>query len=130
MQLAKRRSPDQNNQRRARHRKVCAVCLLISGLAIIEACVPAAPRDSASSGKTPRTISLRLRGAATDALVYVDDEYIGYFKYVQEHGVALPAGKHRITVEKHGHFPWDTSVNVKEGDPLILFDVKLDRVPD
>jgi len=75
-------------------------------------------------------VSLRIQGAASDATVYIDDEYIGYFAYVQSRGVALPPGKHRITVEKAGYFPWDMLVEVKEGDPLIRLNAELKRIPD
>ena len=45
-------------------------------------------------------------------------------------GVALPPGKHRITVEKSGFFPWDRLVEVREGDPPIQLDVGMVKIPD
>ncbi len=77
-----------------------------------------------------RTTSLRVAGAAADASVTIDDKYIGPFAYVSRHGVALPPGKHRITVEKTGFFPWDRLVEAHEGDPPIRLDVTLTPIPD
>jgi hypothetical protein len=78
----------------------------------------------------PKTVSLRVKGSLSDAMVHIDDEYIGNFSMVQARGVALPPGKHRISVERSGYFPWDTVVEVKEGDPTVHLDVKLERIPD
>lgn len=78
----------------------------------------------------PVTTSLRVKGTTPDASVTVDDQYLGAFAYVAAKGVALPPGRHRITVEKTGFFPWDKIVEVKEGDPPISLDVALTRVPD
>ena len=66
--------------------------------------------------------------APADASVTVDDQYLGFFGYVAKHGVAMPAGKHRITVEKTGFFPWDKVVEA-QGPPVEL-DVVLTRIPD
>jgi hypothetical protein len=79
---------------------------------------------------TVRTTSLRVQGAAPDASVTVDDRYLGAFAYVQAHGVAMPPGKHRVTVEKTGFFPWDHLVEVHEGDPPVQLDVVLVKIPD
>ena len=80
--------------------------------------------------ETPRTTSLRFAGAPRDASVTIDDKYLGAFVYVQRHGVALPPGKHRITVEKIGYFPWDKLVIAREGDPPLKLDVTLTKIPD
>jgi hypothetical protein len=85
---------------------------------------------SACAGAAPRTTSLRVGGAPPDATVTIDDRYLGAFAWVQKRGVALPPGKHRITVEKAGYFPWDEVVEAREGDAPIKLDVKLVRVPD
>jgi hypothetical protein len=76
----------------------------------------------------PPTTSLRVKGKPPDASVTVDDRYLGALVYVAAHGVALPPGKHRITVEKPGFFPWDTVVEAK--DKPIHLDVTLTRIPD
>jgi hypothetical protein len=63
-----------------------------------------------------------------DASVTIDEQYIGPLRYVAAHGVRLPIGEHRITVEKEGYFPYD--VAVVAGRDSIRIDVKLVRVPD
>jgi hypothetical protein len=85
---------------------------------------------AACAGAAPRTTSLRVGGAAPDASVTVDDRYLGSFALVSKRGVALPPGKHRITVEKTGFFPWDKLVEAHEGDPPIQLDVTLTPIPD
>jgi hypothetical protein len=88
-------------------------------------------------GDIPKsTTTLRLSGAPPTAEVYVDDQPIGELSFVQAHGVALPPGLHRITVQAPGYFPHDVAVQAKEpervGDeqPPIRLDVRLVPVPD
>ena len=82
------------------------------------------------AAEPPPTTSLRVQGAPGDASVTIDDRYLGIFGYVQKRGVALPPGKHRITVEKTGFFPWDRLVEAHEGDPPVQLDVTLVKIPD
>jgi hypothetical protein len=58
----------------------------------------------------------------------VDDQLIGSLKFVEKHGLSLPAGQHRITVEKNGYFPFDKLVEAT-GGPIQL-DVVLEPIPD
>lgn len=78
----------------------------------------------------PATVSLRVKGNVRDAHVTIDDQYLGAFAYVAKKGVALPPGRHRITVEKNGYFSWDKIVVANEGDPPIKLDVILVEIPD
>ena len=78
----------------------------------------------------PRTTSLRMNGTPPDARVSVDDQKLGALAFVAEHGVALPPGRHRVTVEKPGYFPYDEIVNVEEGDPPVSLAVTLAKIPD
>jgi hypothetical protein len=76
-------------------------------------------------------VSLRLtRAKATprDAGVWIDEEFIGPLTFVVVHGVRLPVGKHRITVQKSGYFPWDRLVEA-DRQPITL-DIVLDPIPD
>jgi hypothetical protein len=77
---------------------------------------------------TPQTVSLRVKGNVPDAQVTIDDIAIGNLGYVAAHGVALPPGKHRVTVERQGYFPWD-AVLVADDEPIHI-DVKLVPIPD
>ena len=63
-----------------------------------------------------------------DAAVTIDEEYIGPLGYVSARGVKLPAGKHRISIEKPGYFPWDRLVEA--GSEPVHFDVTLEPIPD
>ena len=79
----------------------------------------------------PQTTSLRVKGAPEapkDASVTIDDQYVGALAFVAARGVALPEGKHRITVEKAGYFPWDRVVEARH-QPIYL-EVELTRIPD
>jgi hypothetical protein len=94
---------------------------LASALLSATACLP-----------TARTaVSLRVHraeGTPHDAQVTIDEQYIGPLYYVARHGVRLPTGEHRITVEKEGYFPWDALV-VADREPITL-EVKLRPIPD
>jgi hypothetical protein len=82
-------------------------------------------------GSEPVTAPLSLERSAKsprDAVVTIDEEYIGPLGYVAARGVKLPAGKHRITIEKPGYFPWDRLVDA--GTEPIHFDVELEPIPD
>jgi hypothetical protein len=63
-----------------------------------------------------------------DASVYIDEQFVGFLGVVAARGVRLPEGKHRVTVEKAGYFPWDELV-VSDRTPITL-KVELRRVPD
>ena len=88
----------------------------------LASCQPAAERPAVS-------LSLA-RGAKSppDAAVTIDEEYIGPLGYVAARGVKLPAGKHRITIEKPGYFPWDRLVEATTQP--VHFDVVLEPIPD
>ena len=80
------------------------------------------PRAAVSLGFQPPARAVR------DATVTIDEEYIGPLGYVANHGVRLPVGEHRITVEKDGYFPFDTIV-VADRQPIHLA-VELVPIPD
>jgi hypothetical protein len=74
-------------------------------------------------------VSMKIKyDAPADAAVMIDEEYIGPLSYVAAHGVRLPKGEHRITVEKEGYFPFDQLV---ESDrETIHLNVKMVEIPD
>lgn len=74
------------------------------------------------------TVSLRMKGNVAEAQVTVDDIALGPLGYVAAHGVALPVGEHRVTVEHGGYFPWDRLVKA-EKDPISL-EVVMVPIPD
>jgi hypothetical protein len=95
---------------------------LLVALAFILACGP--PPVSL------KTVSLRMTGAPPEARVTVDDQIVGSLDMVEARGVALPPGKHRVSVEAPGFFPFDTIVEAKEGEKLVHVEAKLVPVPD
>jgi hypothetical protein len=76
----------------------------------------------------PATVSLRVKGNVADAEVTIDDIPVGAIAFVEARGVALPPGRHRITVEKTGYFPWDALVEAKSD--TIHLQVTLVPIPD
>ena len=93
--------------------------LLILSLA---SCQPPAARPGVSLSLS------RSKESPRDASVLIDEEYIGVLGYVAARGVRLPSGKHRITIEKPGYFPWDRLVEA--GNDPIHLDITLEPIPD
>jgi len=93
-------------------------------LGLVLACGgPAAP--------TAVTTSLRMSGSPPDARVTIDEQMVGTLDVVIARGVALPPGKHRISVEAPGYFPTDTIVEAKESDRTpIRVEAKLVPIPE
>jgi hypothetical protein len=76
-------------------------------------------------------VTLKMRRAPEtpkNASVSIDEQYIGPLVYVGSHGVRLPIGTHRITVEKDGYFPFDQLVTSDRDDIELI--VKLEPIPD
>ncbi len=80
-------------------------------------------------GRAAVSMSVKLSARSPgDASVFIDEEYVGPLGYVAAHGVRLPVGEHRITVQKDGFFPWDRLV-VADREAVRL-DVDLEPIPD
>jgi len=93
---------------------------LALGLAMVACGPPLRAAVSLSVVREPKT--------PRDAAVIIDEQYIGPLDYVASRGVRLPLGKHRISIEREGYFPYDVVVDA--GDDPIRLDVKLDPIPD
>src|ERR1051325_10433255 len=79
------------------------------------------------AGQAAVTLKMqRSKETPRNASVSIDEQYIGPLNVVASHGVRLPVGTHRITVEKEGYFPFDRLVTADRDD--ILLDVKLEPV--
>ena len=81
---------------------------------------------------TPPTTSLRVSAAQSApkaARVTIDDEPVGSLDLVVKRGVALPPGKHHITIEADGFFPWDAEVDAGESGGVVTLDVKMVPIP-
>lgn len=93
--------------------------------------LPALIAVGCATGVGRAAVTLRLvrpQGVPKDAGVWIDEEFIGPLTYVAAHGVRLPVGEHRITVQKQGYFPWDRRV-VADRKPIQL-EVVLRPIPD
>ncbi len=67
-------------------------------------------------------------GTPKNALVYIDEHYIGTLAALEAKGVRLPEGEHRLMVEKTGYFPFDRIV-ISEVKAIDL-KIELLRLPD
>jgi hypothetical protein len=105
----------------AKARKTSAIVVLGAALMALASACQIIPHSA-------ETVSLRVQGNVPDAQVTIDDIPIGALSYVAAHGVALPPGKHRVTVERNGYFPWDAVLEAQ--DEPIHIDVKLVPIPD
>ncbi len=72
---------------------------------------------------------LKLHGTPRDALVTVDDRYVGKLAAVEHFGIELPAGEHTVTVEKPGYFPSDVLIRVPP-DGVANATLELTAIPD
>ena len=93
------------------------VALAVFGSACGPQPVPAVTLKMQRSAETPKNAS-----------VSIDEEYIGPLHIVASHGVRLPIGTHRITVEKDGYFPFDRLVTADRDDIKLV--VTVEPVPD
>ena len=100
--------------------KASKLCLVLAlGLAACQSGV----------GRAAVSMSMKLSARAPgDASVFIDEEYVGPLGYVAAHGVRLPVGEHRVTVQKDGFFPWDRLVVADRA--AVPLDVDLEPVPD
>lgn len=92
--------------------------------------IPLALLLASGCAGAPKTVSFRLHANVDEASVTVDDQLLGSAAFVQKRGVALPPGTHRVTVERPGYFPFDELVEAKEGQPPIVLEVALEKIPD
>jgi hypothetical protein len=81
-------------------------------------------------GAPPKTVSFRMAGTPPFASVTIDDENVGSLALVASRGVALPPGKHRVTVEAPGYFPEDREVEAMPGSGPLRLDLALVKIPD
>ncbi|HEU4536129.1 MAG TPA: PEGA domain-containing protein, partial [Polyangiaceae bacterium] len=78
----------------------------------------------------PAMAHVRMEGTPPDAVVTVDDRPVGALGTVARRGLALEPGKHRVSVEREGYFPWDAVIDAPTGDRPTRLSVRLERVPD
>ena len=96
--------------------------------ALVVLAVAAVSVGCAASPVHPKA-KVKVRGTPPDATVVVDDQPVGPLRVIEKFGLALAPGRHRITVEKKGYFPWDRAVEATLGEPITL-DVVLEPIPE
>jgi hypothetical protein len=96
---------------------------LVAFAFVVSACGPSGVGQAAVSLKVQRSAQ-----TPKNASVSIDENYIGPLSIVAAHGVRLPVGTHRVTVEKDGYFPFDRLVTADRDD--ILLEVTLEPIPD
>jgi len=110
-------------------RRLTPYVALLAASTLLLLCLLSLTSCQGAAGRPAVSLSLeRAEKSPRDATVTIDEEYIGPLGYVSVRGVRLPAGKHRITVEKHGYFPWDRLVDA--GTAPIQLKVELEPIPD
>lgn len=83
-----------------------------------------------ASGCGAKKMLLRFDGSPDDALVTINDRYIGKLGRLEKGGVLLEAGEYRVTIEQVGYFPQDQIVTIEEdGSPPAIM-VELTQIPD
>ncbi len=80
-------------------------------------------------GAAPKVL-MRLSGGPDDALVHINDRYVGKLGRLAKTGIRLEPGEYRITVDAVGYFPHDELVKVEELGPPPTLEVELQEVPD
>lgn len=77
-----------------------------------------------------KTMLLRFDGSPDDALVTINDRYIGKLGRLEKAGVLLEAGEYRVTIEQVGFFPQDQIVTIADDQPPTPIHVELTQIPD
>jgi hypothetical protein len=82
------------------------------------------------TGCGTKKMLLRFAGSPDDALVTINDRYIGKLGRLEKRGVLLEAGEYRVTIEQVGYFPQDQVVKVSEEKEPTPIEVELMQIPD
>jgi len=98
--------------------------LILAPLLLGSGCGPTTP-----SPKDPRILQgILIVCDPDDALIYVDDKYMGSVKGLDRRPLPVPAGAHRLEIRKDGYFAHFAEVTVAKGVRQRL-KVKLRKEP-
>lgn len=98
---------------RARCRQALRACLLVLPLSLLVAsCGPSVPNTGA---KVRPLAGLLVICDPQDAMIYVDDKYMGSVKGLGRRPLMLSDGVHRVEVRRDGYFAHFTEVTVAKG---------------
>ena len=109
-----------------RRTAACHRFRLVSGMAlVVVAC-------AACGSPVRQTTPVRLIGSPPNAMVTIDDQLVGSLDMVGARGFALPPGRHRLSVEAPGYFPYDEIVETPDGPTRtpVKLDVRLVPIPE
>jgi hypothetical protein len=71
---------------------------------------------SSAPDPDPRPVGgLVIKAEPADALVFVDDRYMGTVAGLMERPIMLPEGQHRVELRREGYFAHFTEVRVARG---------------
>lgn len=115
--------PDETTASRRGRARAVSVGLVSCALLCLELGCATMGLRSAVSMKVSRSDA-----TPKDALVYIDGQYVAKLGTVVKRGVRVPEGKHRISVERNGYFPFDAVV-VSDRKPIFL-EVEMLALPD
>lgn len=90
----------------------------LTGAALFGAC--ASPAE---------TVSFRLAASPDEATVTMDDQVLGSVEFVEKRGVAMPPGRHRLTIEHQGYFPHDQWVEAPPSASVVRVEAALKKIP-
>ncbi len=85
---------------------------------------------SSLSGCGTKKMLLKFDGSPDDALVTINDRYIGKLGRLENAGVLLEVGEYRVTIEQVGYFPQDQVVTIAADKPPPPIQVELTQIPD
>lgn len=75
------------------------------------------------------TASLRIVAEPDNAVVEVDERYVGTAHVLTVRPHTLPAGIHRITVRSPGYFPHDLEVDLPPGETMVQISLRPEPAP-
>ena len=73
---------------------------------------------------------LRINGDPDEALVHINDRYVGKLGRLEKQGIKLVPGEYRVTIDANGYFPHDEIVTIVDAQPPQPMNVALEEVPD
>ncbi len=78
----------------------------------------------------PKPIVVPIAGSPDDALVTVNDTYRGKLGRLEQSGLPLLPGEHRVSIEANGYFPHDQLIELMEDVPPAPIEADLQPIQD
>jgi hypothetical protein len=84
---------------------------------------------TSACGSVPK-MHLHFSGGPDDALVHINDRYVGKLGRLEKQGIKLRPGDYRVTVDAVGYFPDDQLVTIVAEQQPTPLKIELEEVPD